>query len=89
MAKKRRKLSPELERSISEAKRKVELITAIINDIEEESIQGEYRTAFESVRNAYLLLDHLYVTEGFTENSQAVFSSYTKFLEKFELEYEI
>ena len=36
MAKKRRKLSPELEKNISLAKKQIELITAIIQDIDEE-----------------------------------------------------
>ena len=43
MAKKRRKLSPELEKNISLAKKQIELITAIIHDIEEEDIQEEYK----------------------------------------------
>ena len=60
MAKKRRKLSKELEGEISKACKKVELITAIINDIQEEDIQTEYRTAFDPVRNTYLLLTTLY-----------------------------
>ena len=38
MAKRRRKLSPELEKNISLAKKQIELITAIIHDIDEEDI---------------------------------------------------
>ena len=41
MAKRRRKLSPELEKNISLAKKQIELITAIIHDIDEEDIQEE------------------------------------------------
>ena len=36
MPKRRRKLSPELEKNISLAKKQIELITAIIHDIDEE-----------------------------------------------------
>ncbi len=89
MPRKRRKLNPELERKISEYKRKVELVTAIINDIEEEDIQKEYRAAFEPVKNSYILLDHLYKIEGQTEASLAASESYAKFLTDFEGEYEI
>ena len=43
MAKRRRKLSPELEKNISLAKKQIELITAIIHDIDEDDIQEEYK----------------------------------------------
>ena len=49
MPKKRRKLSADMEKQIASAKRKVELVTAIIGDIEEEDIQGDYRLAFEKI----------------------------------------
>ena len=42
MAKKRRKLSPELEKNISLAKKQIELITEIIHDIHEEEKQEQY-----------------------------------------------
>ena len=46
MPRKRRKLSKEMEADMAAAKRKVELITALINDIRDEDIQGEYLEAF-------------------------------------------
>ncbi len=89
MPKKRRKLSKELELEISKACKKVELITAIINDIQEEDIQNEFRTAFESVRNTYLLLTTLYDSRGLTDETEELCSKYKQLLLQFEEEYEI
>ncbi len=89
MPRKRRKLNADLEKEIAAAKRKVELITAIINDIEEEDIQGEYRIAFESVRNSVLLLSNMYDLTGFNDESEMEFSRYKQLITNFELEYEI
>ena len=89
MPKKRRKLNKELEKDIENAKRKVELITAIINDIEEEEIQGEYRTAFNPVKYAYTFLTTLYDAEGFNESTKGGYDEYKLLLSKFEDEYEI
>ncbi len=87
--KKRRKLSPELESEIAAAKRKVELITAIINDIDDEEIQGEYRTAFNPIKYAYTYVSTLYDSEGLTEGTQKGIEDYKANLNKFEDEYEI
>ncbi len=89
MAKRRRKLNKEMEQHIAQAKRKVELITAIINDIDEEDIQGEYRQAFEPAKSKYIFLSNLYDLEGFTEESQECLDTYNQLLNDFESEYEI
>ena len=89
MPKKRRKLSKEMEKDISNAKRKVELISAIINDIRDEEIQGEYRLAFNAVKYAYTYLTTLYDAEGITNNSEESLLNYNKLLAKFEIEFEI
>ena len=89
MPKKRRKLSPEMENEIASAKRKVELINAIINDIEEEDIQTEYKTAFSSVHITYLTLVELYKKIGFCDETSSTLDSYNSLLHDFELEYEI
>ncbi len=89
MPKRRRKLSPELEKKISLAKKKQELIMAIINDIEEEEIQGEYRSAFDPVRLALAYLSELYDSEGFNLKSEQAWNSYTESIKSFESEYEI
>ena len=89
MPKKRRKLSKELELVISQAAMKVELITAKINDIQEDDIQTEFRTAFDPVRNTYLLLATLYKTEGLTNQTQELSSNYRILLSHFENEYEV
>ncbi len=89
MARKRRKLNKELEHQISQAMKKVELVTAIINDIQEEDIQTEYRIAFEPTKGTYLLLNSLYDTEGFTDQTDNLYKDYKRFLEEFEDNYEI
>ena len=89
MPTKRRKLNKELESMIAQAAKKVELITAIINDIQEEDIQSEYRTAFDPVRNTYLLLATLYKTEGFTDQTNELSNNYDILLNHIENEYEI
>ena len=89
MPKKRRKLSKELEAEISKASKKVELISAIINDIQEEDIQKEFQTAFDPVKNTYLLLTTLYDSRGITDETQQLSETYKNLLSKFEGEYEI
>ena len=89
MAKKRRKLSKDLELEISKAAKKVELVTAIINDIQEDDIQTEFRSAFDSVRNTYLLLTTLYDSRGLTDETEELLVNYKKYLIQFENEYEI
>ena len=46
MARKRRKLSKEMEAEIKAAQKKVEFVSAMIRDIREEDIQNEYAEAF-------------------------------------------
>lgn len=89
MPRKRRKLNPEMELKIKESKRKLELILAIINDIEDESIQGEYAQAFEPVKNTTIHLASLYDEFGFCVETQEWLETYNKTIEKFESEFEI
>ena len=89
MAKKRRKLSPELEKNISLAKKQIELITAIIHDIDEEDIQEEYKSAFLDVMSAYMSLDQMYKDYGFNEDTQNLYELYLSNLAKFKSEYEL
>ena len=89
MAKRRRKLSPELERKISLAKKQIELITAIIHDIDEDDIQEEYKSAFLPVMSAYMSLDQMYKEVGFNDDTTKVYQLYLSNLEKFKSEYEI
>ena len=85
----RRKLSPELEKNISLAKKQVELITAIIHDINEEDIQEEYKSAFLSVMSSYMSLDQLYKEIGFNDDTTNLYNEYLANLDKFKNEYEI
>ena len=89
MAKRRRKLSPELEKNISLAKKQIELITAIIHDIDEEDILEEYKSAFLPVMSTYMSLDQMYKEVGFNEETTNLYSLYLSNLEKFKSEYEV
>ena len=89
MAKRRRKLSPELEKNISLAKKQIELITAIIHDIDEEDIQEEYKSAFLPVMGAYMSLEQKYKELGFNEETTNLHKLYLTNLEKFKNEYEL
>ena len=89
MAKRRRKLSPELEKNISLAKKQIELITAIIHDIDEEEIQEEYKSAFLPVMSTYMSLDQMYKESGFNENTENLYNLYCSNLDKFKSEYEL
>ena len=89
MAKRRRKLSPELEKKISLAKKQIELITAIIHDINEDDIQEEYKSAFLPVMSAYLSLEQMYNDVGFNDDSTKLHELYLTNLDKFRNEYEL
>ena len=89
MAKRRRKLSPELEKNISLAKKQIELITAIIHDIDEEDILEEYKSAFLPVMSTYMSLDQMYKEVGFNEETNNLYNLYLSNLEKFKSEYEV
>ena len=70
MARKRRKLSKDMEAEIKAAHKKVEFISALIRDIREEDIQNEYAEAFVQVHAACTHLAQLYDAEGITEESE-------------------
>ena len=89
MPKKRRKLSPELEKNISLAKKEIELITAKIHDIDEEDIQEEYKQAFIPVFSLYMQLEQGYKEVGFNEETTKIYSNYLDNLDNFMNEYEI
>ena len=89
MAKRRRKLSPELEKNISLAKRQIELITAIIHDIDEEDIQEEYKSAFLPLMSTYMSLDKMYKEFGLNEDTTNLYQDYLSNLDRFKNEYEL
>ena len=89
MAKRRRKLSPELEKNISLAKKQIELITAIIHDIDEEEIQEEYKSAFLPVMGSYMSLDQMYKELGLNDDTKNLYDLYLSNLDKFKSEYEL
>ena len=89
MPRRRRKLSPELEKNISLAKKEVELITAIIRDIDDEDIQEEYKSAFLQVMSSYISLNQMYDESGFNEDSKKLYEHYLYNLDKFKNEYEL
>tara|TARA_Y100001968_G_scaffold314700_1_gene340404 strand:- start:210 stop:479 length:270 start_codon:yes stop_codon:yes gene_type:complete len=89
MAKRRGKLSPELEKKIALAKKQIELITAIVHDIDEEDIQDEYKSAFLPVMSTYMSLDQRYKEVGYNEETINLYQLYLSNLEKFKSEYEL
>jgi hypothetical protein len=89
MPRQRRKLNKEMEAEIAAAKRKVELVTALINDIRDEDIQGEYLDAFSQIRTAVAHLAATYVTDGFCEETEGTLALYSGLIERFEEEYEL
>ena len=89
MPKKRRKLNKEMEAHMATAKRKIELISALINDIRDEDIQGEYLEAFGQVRSAVVNLVAKYTTDGFCEETEALLALYKGLIDQFESDYEL
>ena len=89
MPKKRRKLNKEMEADMATAKRKIELISALINDIRDEEIQGDYLEAFGQVRSAVVNLVAKYTTDGFCEETEGLLALYKGLIDQFEADYEL
>ena len=89
MPKKRRKLNKEMEADMAAAKRKIELISALVNDIRDEDIQGEYLEAFGQVRSAVVNLVAKYTTDGFCEETEGLLALYRGLIDQFEADYEL
>jgi hypothetical protein len=89
MPRKRRKLSKEMEAEMAAAKRKIELIMALIHDIRDDDIQGEYLEAFGQIRSAVVNLVAKYTTDGFCEETEGLLALYKGLIEEFEAEYEL
>ena len=89
MPKKRRRLNKDMENNIEKARKTVELITAKINDIEDEEIQVEYREAFNPIVIEATTVGTYYKDYGFSEESEAMISRFNDYLNKFLSEYEL
>ena len=89
MPKKRRKLNKDMEAEIAAAKRKIELVGALINDIRNEDIQAEYLGAFTQIRSAVVNLIAKYTTDGFCEETEGLLALYKGLIQQFEEEYEL
>jgi len=89
MTKKRRKLNKNFEREIYSSKKNVELVLAKIYDIDDEDIQKEYISAFNSVANLYDELKEDYEQQGFNDSSEELFMKYKNAFNLFESEFEI
>ena len=89
MPKKRRKLSKEMEAEMAAAKRKIELNMALIHDIRDEDIQGEYLEAFGQIRSAVVNLVAKYTTDGFCEETEGLLALYKGLIAEFEEEFEL
>ena len=89
MVKKRRKLNKDFEKKIYSSKKSVELVLAKIYDIDDEDIQKEYNSAFNSVVYLYDELKEDYEQKGFNDDSKELLSKYENALNLFESEFEI
>ena len=89
MPKKRRKLNKEMEAEMAAAKRKIELNMALIHDIRDEDIQGEYLEAFGQIRSAVVNLVAKYTTDGFCEETEGLLALYKGLIVEFEEEFEL
>ncbi len=89
MPRKRRKLSKEMEAEMAAAKRKIELIMALIHDIRDDDIQGEYLEAFGQIRTAGVNLVAKYTTDGFCEKTESLLALYKGLIVEFEEEFEL
>ena len=89
MPKKRRKLSKEMEAEMAAAKRKIELNMALIYDIRDDDIQGEYLEAFGQIRSAVVNLVAKYTTDGFCEETEGLLALYKGLSVEFEEEFEL
>ena len=89
MPRKRRKLSKEMEAEMAAAKRKIELIMALIHDIRDDDIQGEYLEAFGQIRSAVVNLVAKYTTDGFCEETEGLLALYKGLIVDFEEEFEL
>ena len=89
MAKKRRKLNKDFEKRIYSSKKNVELVLAKIYDIDDEDIQKEYMSAFNSVLSFYDALKEDYEQQGYNDNSDELLRKYKNGFKIFESEFEI
>ena len=89
MPRKRRKLSKEMEAEMAAAKRKIELLMALIHDIRDDDIQGEYLEAFGQIRSAVVNLVAKYTTDGFCEETEGLLALYKGLIVEFEEEFEL
>ena len=89
MPKKRRKLNKDFEKKINTSKKNVELVMAKIYDIDDEDIQKEYMSAFNSVLQSYDELKEDYEEGGYTDKSEELLKNYTNAFNLFEAEFEI
>ena len=89
MAKKRRKLNKDFEKRIYSSKKNVELVLAKIYDIDDEDIQKEYMSAFNSVLSFYDELKEDYEQKGYNDNSDELLKKYKNAFNIFESEFEI
>ena len=89
MVKKRRKLNKEMEREISIILQKIELNTALINDIEEDELLSEYLQAFTPIKVTALTLDSEYKLHGITDLAEKLMAQYSEQINIFNKEYEL
>ena len=89
LTKRRRKLSPEHDKKIDLFKKHVELLSAKIGDIRNDSLREEFAEGFRPVLRAWGFLRGEYDANGLTDELLEGFGRYQSELQKFEEEYEL
>jgi len=89
LTKRRRKLSPEHDKKIDLLKKHVELLSAKIGDIRNDSLREEFAEGFRPVLHAWGFLRGEYDANGLTDDLLEGFSRYQSELQTFEEEYEL
>jgi len=89
LTKRRRKLSPEHDKKIDLFKKHVELLSAKIGDIRNDSLREEFAEGFRPVLHAWGFLRGEYDANGLTDDLLEGFGRYQSELQKFEDEYEL
>ena len=62
---------------------------ALIHDIRDDDIQGEYLEAFGQIRSAVVNLVAKYTTDGFCEETEGLLALYKGLIVEFEEEFEL
>ncbi len=78
-----------MEKQISIILQQIELNTALINDIDDEELLGDYLQAFTPIKVTALTLDSEYKLHGISDLAQKLLNQYNEQIKHFNEEYEL